>query len=44
MMDLGEAAGALAVQGGDLREGCVERVRGALDFERYLDWADRVYQ
>lgn len=44
MMDLGEAAGALAVQGGDLREGRAEKVRGALDFERYLDWADRVYR
>ena len=35
---------ALAAQGGDLREGRAEKVRGALDFERYLDWADKLYR
>lgn len=44
MMDLGEAAGAMAAFGGDLRMCCISKVRDALDFERYLDWAANEYR
>lgn len=43
MMDMGEAAGALAVLGDDLRTPCTAAVRQALGFERYLEWTAREY-
>lgn len=43
MMDLGEAAGALAALGGDARETRPENVRSAIGFGRYLEWAEQVY-
>ena len=43
MLDLGEAAGALAVETGDLRTCSMRGTRERLDFERYLAWAETEY-
>lgn len=43
MMDIGEAAGALAALGGDMREKGPAPVRSALRFDEYLDWAESKY-
>ena len=43
MMDLGEAAGALAAENGDLRVCPMDGVREKLQFARYLEWAERSY-
>ena len=43
MMALGEAAGAAAAQGGDMRAVSADTVRGILRFDDYLEWTRRVY-
>lgn len=43
MMDVGEAAGAMASQGGDMRACDIAKARDALNFGRYLEWTEKVY-
>lgn len=43
MMDMGEAAGAMASQGGDMRNADIAAARRALKFEEYLEWVGRDY-
>jgi len=43
MMDIGEAAGAMAAHGGDVRECNIAKVRDELDFGRYLEWTEKFY-
>lgn len=43
MMDIGEAAGALAALGDDMRVPCTGAVRKAIDFERYIEWTGTRY-
>lgn len=43
MMDVGEAAGAMASQGGDVRMCDVAKARDVLSFGRYLEWTEKVY-
>jgi len=43
MMDTGEASGALASQGGDMRSASVKKARQALRFDEYLDWVEKSY-
>lgn len=43
MMDLGEAAGAMAALSGDVREICPAQVRERLRFNEYLEWVERSY-